>query len=164
ETDGVRFTWTPATYLDDPTIKNPLVSPQTDITYTIRSEVGTCFSEASIRIRPVPYPIADAGPDQRICLGASTTLRATGGSIYKWSPVLYLSNTNVANPTVQTPGGSMRYIVEVRDVLGCPKPDYDTVLVDVINLVADAGPRDTVIVVGQPLQLNGTGGDIYRWS
>lgn len=164
ETDGVIFTWTPATFLDDPSIKNPLVTATSNISYTVRSEVGGCFAEATINVNPVPYPVADAGPDQRICLGTSANLRATGGSIYKWSPVLYLNNTNIANPLVQSPGGTMRYIVEVRDVLGCPKPAYDTVVVSVLNLVANAGPRDTVIVVGQPLQLNGTGGEIFRWT
>ena len=35
---------------------------------------------------------------------------------------------------------------------------------EIVHIEADAGPRDTSIVVGQPLQLNGTGGSIYTWS
>lgn len=162
--DGLRFTWTPATFLDDPTLKNPLATPESNITYSVRGEIGNCFTDREITVRPIPYPVADAGEDIKICFGNSTTLRATGGSIYQWSPVAYLNNPNIANPSVTTPAGSIRYIVSVRDVLGCPKPVFDTVLVEVVRLVANAGPSDTSIVIGQPLQLFGTGGDIYRWT
>jgi gliding motility-associated-like protein len=55
-------------------------------------------------------------------------------------------------------------VVQVNEVLGCPKPAYDTVTIIVEKLVADAGPRDTAIVVNQPLQLNGTGGEFFLWS
>lgn len=162
--DGIRFTWSPPAFLDDPNIKNPISTPEGNITYRVRGEIGGCFTERDITVRPVPYPDADAGADRKICFGNSTTLQASGGSIYQWSPVLFLNNPNIANPNVQTPGGSMQYIVSVRDTLGCPKPVRDTVLVEVARLVANAGPSDTSIVTGQPLQLNGTGGDIYLWT
>jgi gliding motility-associated-like protein len=46
--------------------------------------------------------------------------------------------------------------VAVTSNLGCPKPSFDSVLIIVQKLQADAGPRDTNIVVNQPLQLNAT--------
>jgi gliding motility-associated-like protein len=53
----------------------------------------------------------------------------------------------------------------VNDVLGCPKPMYDTIIVNVDKPIADAGPRDTIIVVNQPLQLNGTGAaESFSWT
>jgi gliding motility-associated-like protein len=48
--------------------------------------------------------------------------------------------------------------------LGCPKPAFDSVLVLVEKIVADAGPRDTSVVVNQPLQLTGTGAEIFLWT
>ena len=56
--------------------------------------------------------------------------------------------------------------MKVNDIRGCPKPAFDTILVLIEDLVADAGPRDTIIVVGQPLQLNATstGGTSYTWN
>jgi gliding motility-associated-like protein len=55
-------------------------------------------------------------------------------------------------------------VVQVNDVLGCPKPAFDSVLITVENPVADAGPEDTSIVMNQPLQLNGSGAQFYSWS
>jgi gliding motility-associated-like protein len=90
-------------------------------------------------------------------------LHASGGSIYNWSPPIFLNKPKIADP-VSSPQESIRYVVQVNDVLGCPKPTFDTTLIIVEKIVADAGPRDTSIVINQPLQLNGTGGQFYSWS
>ena len=55
-------------------------------------------------------------------------------------------------------------MVSVKDVLGCPKPAFDSVVIQVEKIVADAGPRDTSIVVNQPLQLLGTGAELFLWT
>ena len=54
--------------------------------------------------------------------------------------------------------------MSVRDTLGCPKPAKDTVIVFVAKINANAGPRDTTIVLGQSLQLSASGGSNYAWS
>ena len=48
--------------------------------------------------------------------------------------------------------------------MGCPKPVFDTVLVNVVPKVLAFAGNDTAVVVGQPLQLNGSGGTIYQWQ
>ncbi|MBK7434169.1 MAG: gliding motility-associated C-terminal domain-containing protein [Chitinophagaceae bacterium] len=68
------------------------------------------------------------------------------------------SQSRVINPT-----GSVKYIVTVRDVLGCPAV-RDTVIVRVISIKADAGPSDTSVVLGQSLQLGASGGTQYLWT
>jgi gliding motility-associated-like protein len=65
---------------------------------------------------------------------------------------------------VASPDRNIRYVVTIRDTLSCPKPVFDTVVVQVQKVTADAGPRDTSIVLNQLLQLNGTGGQFYLWS
>ena len=52
----------------------------------------------------------------------------------------------------------------MRDTLGCPKPVNDTVVVIVSRIIADAGPADTNVVLGQALQLTATGSIKYSWS
>ena len=109
--------------------------------------------------------MARAGRDTTICFGTPAFLQATGGSFYSWAPVTYLNNSNIASPTViNSPAGITNYTVTVRDTLGCPKPVTDVVQLTVDQIIADAGPRDTAIVAGQPLQLNATGGSIYEWT
>lgn len=163
--DALYYQWTPSTYLDFDNIKNPLATPLTTTTYTVTGSIGKCFNQDDIMITVVPYPAANAGADKNICSGFSTQLNASGGSSYVWSPSIFLSDRFIANPTVNQPAASVQYIVTVRDVLGCPKPVKDTVWVLVEPpVIADAGPADTTVVLGQPLQLHATGGDTYTWS
>lgn len=163
--DGLYYQWTPATYLNFDNIKQPFARPLNTITYHVVSSIGKCKSEDDITVNVVPYPVANAGPDRDICSGFSTQLNATGGSSYAWSPSTFLNNSLIANPVSVRPSANIRYIVTVRDNLGCPKPVKDTVWVIVHPpVIADAGPRDTSVVLGEPVFLHATGADNYVWS
>jgi gliding motility-associated-like protein len=164
--DALTYQWSPATFLSSATIKQPRATP-TDpvITYRVVGNIGKCQSSDEITIRTVPYPQANAGNDTTVCFGDNATLRATGGRFYAWSPTTFLSSPTTANTSVVRPLTDTRYVVTVTDNLGCPKPVRDSVWVRVYPIVvADAGPRDTTVVIGQPLQLNGTGAVNYQWS
>ncbi|MEP7164595.1 MAG: PKD domain-containing protein [Ferruginibacter sp.] len=163
--DGLHYVWTPAATLNDPNIKNPVATPiDPATTYHVRANIGKCFADDEITISTVPYPDADAGADTLICFGRSAQLHASGGSIYSWSPSAFLTATNIPNPVSVNPVATVIYVVTVRDVLGCPKPVMDTIIVNVAKIIANAGPRDTSIVIEQPLQLFATGSTSYSWS
>jgi gliding motility-associated-like protein len=165
--DALHYVWTenPAgNTLNNPFIKNPTARPLVTTTYHVLGNIGKCIAENDIKITPVPYPVANAGPDSTICFGKSVQLNASGGSIYNWSPAAFLTATNIYNPVSVSPTANVRYIVTVRDVRGCPKPVKDTVFVFVAKIKADAGPRDTSVVLDQPLQLFATGSINYAWS
>ena len=162
--NGLQFQWTPSTSLDDPTLRNPVALPDQRTTYTVQANIGKCSATDRVTINPVPYPAAFAGDDVAICYPGSFQLTASGGSIYLWSPAAFLSATDIPNP-ITTPAQSLEYVVQVNDVRGCPKPVFDTIRVTVEKMVADAGPRDTSIVLHQPLQLNATGlAETFSWS
>ncbi|MEO7047696.1 MAG: PKD domain-containing protein [Ferruginibacter sp.] len=165
-TDALYFTWTPAATLQNPSVKNPTALPVNPSTtyHVVASISNKCFKTANITVRTVPYPVAMAGKDTSVCFGESASLHASGGSIYSWSPVTFLTDPNISNPVSFKPTGNISYIVTVRDTLGCPKPKTDTMLVTVIRIHADAGPRDTSVVINQPLQLNATGSINYLWT
>lgn len=163
--DALHYKWTPSTYLDYDTLKHPFARPLTTITYQVIGNIGKCQSTDDVKITVVPYPPANAGPDTAICTGFSVQLNATGGSIYSWSPATFLNNSSIPNPVSIRPTANIRYIVTVRDNLGCPKPVKDTVWVRVYPaVVADAGPRDTTAVLGEPIFLKATGGVTYTWN
>ncbi len=163
--DGLSYSWGIAPSLSDTSILNPVASPTTTTTYTLTGYIGKCSAQSSVTVKVVPQPAANAGRDTTICLGFDTQLAAGGGSIYNWSPAIFLSNTNIANPLVIQPSRTMQYIVTVRDTLGCPLAIKDTVNVVVIPLLnVNAGPTDTMIVFTQPLQLNASGAVHYTWS
>ncbi len=163
--DGLYYQWTPPAYLDFDNVKRPFATPLNTITYRVTASIGKCQSQDDVTITVVPYPAANAGPDRFICTGFDAQLHATGGSSYAWSPATFLSNTLIPNPVSVRPAASIRYIVTIRDNLGCPKPVKDTVWVNVYPTVAaNAGPGDTSIVIGQPLFLNASGADTYVWN
>jgi gliding motility-associated-like protein len=165
--DALHFLWTenPANNtLNNPTIKNPTAKPLVTTTYHVVGNIGKCIAEDDITVTPIPYPAANAGPDSTICFGKSVQLSASGGSIYSWSPSAFLTATNIPNPVCVKPTANVRYIVTVRDVLGCPKPVKDTVFVFVAKIKAYAGPSDTSVVLGQPLQLGASGSTNYSWT
>ncbi len=163
ESDGLHYSWTPTGTILNDTIKHAQFVPDQNTTYQVIASIGKCSSRSNFRVNTIPYPIAFAGNDTTICFPKSHQLLASGGSIYNWSPPNFLNNPKISNPVSNTPE-SIRYIVQVNDVLGCPKPKYDSVTITVENPIADAGPADTAIVVNQPLQLNGTGAQFYSWS
>lgn len=161
--DGLHYLWTPSATIINDTAKYALVVPTANTVYHVVASIGKCKAADDINVKVVPYPLANAGRDTTICFPKSFQLHATGGSIYSWSPPNFLNNPNISDP-ISSPQESIMYVVQVGDILGCPKTVFDTVIVKVEKIIANAGPRDTSIVVNQPLQLNGTGGDIFQWS
>lgn len=161
--DALHYTWSPSASLNNSNLKNPLASPQVTTTFHVIASIGKCRSEDSIKIKISPLPLATPKIDTAICYGNTIQLHAAGGSIYSWSPAAYLDNPNISDPLAQ-PLQTIQYIATVTDTLGCSQPVYDTVSVQVQNIIADAGPADTTIVVGQPLQLSATGGENYLWT
>jgi len=88
----------------------------------------SCASERTAVTVTVMEPSADAGPDVTIIKGRSTTLEASGGDSYSWSPAVGLSNPNVANP-VATPESTTTYKVTITTAGGCTFTDEVTVTV-----------------------------------
>ena len=165
--NALYYQWTeiPAgNTLNSNTIKNPTAIPLATTTYRVVGSIGKCVAQNNITIKVAPYPPANAGADPTICLGNSVQLSASGGSIYSWTPAAFLSSRVIPDPVCINPTASIRYIVTVADTLGCPKPVRDTVFVTVDRITADAGPRDTSVVLGQPLLLHATGSTNYLWS
>lgn len=163
-TNALYFSWTPTTGVSDITIKNPFIQPIANTTYTVVATVGKCSATDKITINVVPYPKVYAGADTSICFGETALLHATTAAPnFKWSPVIGLVRENTLSPTAG-PQTTTPYIINVTDVLGCPKPVSDTVIVTVIPPVPAFAGRDTTIVINQPLQLNASGGAIYSWT
>ena len=162
--DALNYQWLPPGSLNDPNIKNPVATPLTDTRYTVIGNIGKCQAQGSFNVSVVPYPQVNAGPDVAICFGDAIQLNGTtDGSSFRWSPVTGLSNSNILNP-IASPQIPTRYILTATDTLGCPKPVRDTVLVFVVPPVQAFAGNDTSIVIGQPLQLQATGGQVYSWS
>lgn len=162
--DGLAFSWTPVANLNNPNIINPVAITNNTTVYNVTATIGGCTATDQVIVTTVPYPIADAGIDPTICYNTSAQLNGSvNGSSFAWSPSSYLNNPNILNP-VSSPPRTTQYILLSFDTLGCPKPGRDTVVVTVLPRVRAFAGRDTTVVVGQPLQFNGSGGVNYTWS
>jgi len=89
---------------------------------------GSCVDMDTVCITVDPLPIANAGTDVSIFELGSTTLNATGGGTYSWSPGSTLSDSTISNP-VASPSVTTTYYVTVTSPNGCIAIDSVTVTV-----------------------------------
>ena len=162
--DGFQYTWSPATQLINPAVKNPLAITPVTTAYQVKATLGGCSATKNINVTAIPYPFVNAGRDTIICYNTEAQLRAfTNGSSWSWASASSLNDISLLNP-IAHPVRTSEYVFTAYDTRGCPKPGIDSVLVTVLpKIIAYAG-RDTAVVIGQSLQLNASGGDDYQWS
>ncbi|MBL7698627.1 MAG: gliding motility-associated C-terminal domain-containing protein [Chitinophagaceae bacterium] len=163
KTDATRFLWTPANTLNSATVRDPIATPVGATTYQLTAFISNCSATESITVTPIPYPVANAGPDTTICFNTHAQLHGTtDGSTFMWTPEFSLQRASTLDP-VSVPQSSTTYVLYAFDTKGCDKPGTDTVMVKVQpEIIAFAG-NDTSVVVNQPLQMKASGGVIYEW-
>jgi len=159
---GSNYLWSPATGLNNSNISNPVASPTVTTTYTVTvSDANNCSATDDMVLTVYPLPQANAGNDMAICYGDSTTLNASGGVLYTWSPNNNITNTAIHNPVV-FPTINTTYTVVVTDINGCKKSD--DVVINILSLPpADAGINQA-ICEGENAQLSASGGITYLWN
>lgn len=103
-------------------------------------------------------PVANAGANSTICVGACANLTGTGGVSYNWQPV----NQNTQNIT-DCPTGTTTYTLTVTDANGCTGTDQVTVNVSVPSVTASP---DVSICTGNTTVLfaSGPNGNTYNWT
>ncbi|WP_207511153.1 gliding motility-associated C-terminal domain-containing protein [Longitalea luteola] len=163
QSDGLKYNWTPVNQAMNATMQNPDVVTSFTTNYLVTASIGSCTSRGQVLVTTVPYPQADAGADTTICFATPARLKAsTEANSFAWLPASTLSNLNILDP-VARPDSSTAYILSAYDNKGCPKPGYDTVMVNVLPDINAFAGKDTAVVVGQLLQLQATGGTRYQW-
>jgi gliding motility-associated-like protein len=136
---------------------------QAPTVYTVKAFIGPrCFAADNVVVNLTPYSIANAGNDTTICYNTVAQLSgSTDGTFVGWSPPNGLSNPASLTTTARL-RTTATYVLTTVNGLGCVTHDTVTVKVNP-QVIASAG-RDTAIVVGQILQLHGTGGANYVWT
>jgi len=104
-------------------------------------------------------PIINVTPINGVCRGDSIQLTASGGLIYSWTPNYNILDSNTATPTVW-PDTTTTYTVVTTDSCG-----MDTTQLVVMVFTKNIGIMpDTMICLGQSVQIYATGGTSYVWS
>jgi gliding motility-associated-like protein len=156
------FAWTPAATLTGANTLTPTATPTVTTTYTLTAtDDNNCTTTDQVTI-VVNNPEALTSTDDTICLGESTTLIATGGIIYTWTPAAGL-NTTTNDTVIATPTVTTTYYVTVQDNIGCT--DSDSIKVTVLSLPNVAiNASKTDLCLGDSTVLTASGAVSYTWS
>ncbi len=153
-TGGGTYSWS-----SSPTTAAITVSPTTTTTYTVTVTAAGCTAQASrtITVNPIPtVAITGATP---ICAGASTTLTASGGNTYSWTPA-----NSGASITV-SPIANTTYTVTATSAVGCTKSATKFVSVDAVPIPQ---VNNAILCQGQTALLTASGGNTsghtYLWA
>ena len=165
DTSGIAtWSWSPTTGLSDPTIPDPTANPAVQTAYTVTTTNNHgCSASDSVTVL-VSNVSASAGNDVTICEGDSTQLGASSPNVissWSWSPVVSLSDPNVADP-IASPLSTTTYIVTATDSLGCSLSDEVTINVTPYPTVTIT--PDTFVCAGGNVQLSVSGGVQYVWD
>jgi len=155
-TGGITYLWNTSATTD-----TLIVNLTSATVYSITVTDGNgCTNSTSFSVSVNPLPTANAGTDATICSGFSTTLIATGGGPYNWSPSTGLSNTTIANP-IANPTATTTYTVAVTNSCGTA---VDSVVVNVNSLPVVSITGNSTLCIGSSDTLVATGGGTYLWN
>jgi gliding motility-associated-like protein len=158
------YQWLPSTGLNNAFIANPCARPDTTTIYALVVTAGNgCSSNftttdtlATATVHVNPIPVADAGPDQHICLTDSALLEGLGtaaGPIYQfqWTPSGGLAQPSSGN-TMASPPLTTTYTLVVWSN-GCPSYGDDMTLYVHTLPTVNAGP-DREICLGDSILID----------
>jgi parallel beta-helix repeat protein len=134
------------------------VSPNVTTTYTATVTINGCSDADTVQVT-VTSPstvVANAGADVTICNGDSTTLTASGGSLYQWSTGETTQSITVSPTATQT------FSVTVSEEGS--NSASDDVIVTVNDVPVASAGSDKTIDLGDSITLTASGGDTYLWS
>lgn len=161
-TSGNTYQWTsnPAGFTSSAAI--PFINPSVNTTYYLVESNGYCYRYDTVNITVVSAPLANAGPDQVLCSGNTTTIGtpALPGLTYAWDSSPFGFSSGLANPQI-SPNSTFTYFLRVSNS-GCTS--RDTVVVTVPPL-AFAGNDQTICTGGSAtIGSTATTGSVYSWT
>ena len=164
------YSWSPSTYVSNPFIINPVITPDTTTYYTIKATYPGCPDMYhSFGIEVQPNPIVNIPDSAQMCQWQSIRINATvtppyTNYTYAWTPNTGLDNYNTPN-IVFTGDSSNNYILTVTTPIGCKGSDSTYITVFPGNFAALSPGADTNICPRDSVYLHVTGtGILYSWS
>jgi len=158
-TGAVSFNWSPTNTVSNPTIADPIVSPDTTTVYVFEgTNPNTCPVSDSVRVEIFEVLVSR---DTSMCIGDSVRLEAFNGVNFSWIPTTGLSDPMAAKP-LASPPSTTSYEVTSVSVEGCVSKK-DILLTVFEQPTAFAGENDTICENGS-IELEASGGVSYLWS
>lgn len=159
--------WTPPFGLSDPTIPDPISTPEQTTVYTLTvTGSNTCTNSDQALVTVNVLPSADAGPDVAVCLGDSVAIGTNGPGTFTWSPAVGLSSTDVAQPNA-SPSATTTYYVTLTAATTCSQIDSVIVTVNQFSQNIQIEPPVGSACENAPASafaLPDQTGNTYSWS
>lgn len=115
------FLWSPKESLSDPTIRNPVAFPDSDVMYSVLVSNGNCIpSVAQVFVTVSDYPQLNVVDEYFIVKGGSKRLEVycCQNVNFEWFPSTGLSCSDCPNP-IASPEESIVYSVTATNSAGC---------------------------------------------
>lgn len=155
------YEWSPANGLSDVRSAEPLARPDTTTRYRVIGRSASCSDTAYVTVTVADPLEIIVSKDVTVCAGVETTLYASGGVAYRWTP-----SAGIADPTASSvvvrPMTTTTYTVHVTSAAGCV--DSSKITVTVAGSVTVVLSSDTTICEGTAVQLTCSNTGVVTWT
>lgn len=150
-----QYSWSPATYLDNADIPNPIATMDSSITYRVIGYEAACIPDTGfVNVTIYPLPIVDAGEDQKVVSGSEVQLYGKGSNIkdYLWSPATLLTCSDCENPKTLPMLSKTIFTLKGTSKFGCSNTD---------NVIIDVFCDQSQLFIPNTFTPNGDGNNDY---
>lgn len=150
-TGSYDCSWTPSESLSDPTIMNPIATPNETTTYTLTVDDGENIITDTYMLEVMAAPQPDLGEDATICVNHTITLDATcpDAVSYLWTPGGYTTPTIEVDST-GVGAGEIVYSVVVTNSNDCDGTDEISIVFDPCTSVGEISDELRLSVYPNP--------------
>lgn len=129
--------------------------------FRVEASAPLVRSNKSLNDAAIVRPVANIlNPDDTLCLGDSLQLNCDPAYKYLWYSNFSIRDSTVRKPYISPPATTKIYL-RTLNLAGCE--NFDSIRIVVIARPIPNAGRDTSVCIGDSLQLQATGGKIYRW-
>ena len=159
--NALQVQWSPAQFLSDLNISQPIAKPLTSTEYTVTAENEGCHISKKINIVVKELPLINKIKDTLVCEGTTFSLYASGAQSYEWHPQALLDRPLSSTPTA-TVSQSTTFYVKAKGTNECHVTD--SVKVEVrLKPVFSVLTGSSSICYGDSIIMRALGGDSYKW-
>lgn len=155
------YEWSPPDGLSDVRSAEPLARPDTTTRYRVIGRTASCVDTAYVTVTVADPLEILVSKDVTVCAGVETTLYASGGVAYRWTPAAGITDPTASSVVVR-PMTTTTYTVHVTSAAGCV--DSSKITVTVADSVTVVLSSDTTICAGTSVQLTCGNTGVVTWT